>query len=497
MVSPSENDVNLTTSSSTSVTSSLCGTAAAPPSSSFSARQASSTSEELSCDSAGSSSASGGVQPPEVGSASSASQSPVENQPYPPLVSLESFSVSRAAPPGGFGSFMTVRPSAPIDSSLSVFSASSPPRWSALTPSSSSSVVRSPITSVPPNAGVYPSSSKAYSVTRRPESENSSSVPAAPSASSPPPSSHGGFVLPFKRIHSETDVVRFAASPVFREILETLTAWGAAVRGVITPEVLKSADIPADTCSHVVRNIVHLLDTIDMWIDDFPPVDQILRFGNIAFRNWWDRLEERGLGLLTDLLPVELGEAVVELLPYLLDSFGNRTRIDFGTGHELAFFSFLLCLWKLGAVQQSDVPDLVLRVFNRYLYLMRKLQTTYMLEPAGSRGVWGLDDYHFLPFLWGAAQLTMQDEIKPEQAVDAMVVTTYADQYLYLNAIKFIMDTKKGALFAECAPMLWDISAVASWRRVHNGLLKMFEGEILRKFPIVQHFMFGSILKWE
>ena len=81
--------------------------------------------------------------------------------------------------------------------------------------------------------------------------------------------------------------------------------------------------------------------------------------------------------------------------------------MDYGTGHETSFALFLLVLTLVRFFE--PVPEvereLVLVVFLRYLRLCWKLQDVYRLEPAGSHGVWGLDDSHFLPYIFGSGQL--------------------------------------------------------------------------------------------
>ena len=204
-----------------------------------------------------------------------------------------------------------------------------------------------------------------------------------------------------------------------------------------------------------------------------------------------------------------LGE---ELFAYLLDSFGNRTRIDYGTGHEMSFVVFLMGIYSVvlypkelenssdGETISKDVYRRIshelLAVFsNYYLPLVRKIQTRYRLEPAGSHGAFSLDDFQFLPFYFGSAQLCSSG-ISTSSFPDRDVAERQSKDSIFFAAISFIHQVKTGP-FAEHSNQLWNISAVPEWSKINSGLLKMYIREFLPKFQIVQHLLFGeNVLVW-
>ena len=337
------------------------------------------------------------------------------------------------------------------------------------------------------------------------------------------------------------------------------------------------------------------------------------RFGNPAFRTWHARLVKRSHGIVKSCLECHLNncvgeaddqlkllkecakkgyqaassdghitnnsnkneaETIEELRAYLHDSFGHPIRIDYGTGHESSFVVFLLALCKIGCfvsktgtcVESGDSakstmpsPTMISRaslsLFHAYLNVTRGLQRDYMLEPAGSHGVWGLDDYHCIPFYVGACQLVAREQWqqqqlkekkqnrqkpgndkskieKQESEGDATPMNPYLPEkvlvdsqtalstsisnddiehwepsiiqnkqaleanrqtYLYFGCIYFILQIKPNVPFFESSPMLNDISSLGNWTKVSSGLLRLYEGEVLDKLPVVQHFVFGKI----
>ena len=174
-------------------------------------------------------------------------------------------------------------------------------------------------------------------------------------------------------------------------------------------------------------------------------------------------------------------------------------------------------MWQICQTQETS-----------YLALIRRLIKTYTLEPAGSHGVWGLDDHSFLPYLFGSAQyapaISSTDDLPTEGAregapdpadvVKIMTVERERKTNMYFGGIGFIYDVKKGP-FWEHSPMLFDISGVrAGWAKINKvrsfhsrycvhrtkinqGIIKMYNAEVLSKFPVVQHFRFGSLFSWE
>ncbi len=136
-------------------------------------------------------------------------------------------------------------------------------------------------------------------------------------------------------------------------------------------------------------------------------------------------------------MPEDLKEAEIELTPYITMAFGNETRIDYGTGHENNIAIFFFCLFRLKLIQVENFKDLVEQVFTAYISTMRKLQTIYILEPAGSHGVWGLDDFHCLVFLWGSAQLiNNEDGLNPSSVNDPNLLKEFKGRFIYFEGIK-------------------------------------------------------------
>lgn len=324
---------------------------------------------------------------------------------------------------------------------------------------------------------------------RRPDPSNPTPRPETPALPSPPNADSIAFQVPSRRILSKKDHELFLSSPTYQLIQAWIFTLSEAVTDTPCSAVKDDAGL-----SQSVKAILTILDDAARLVESAPPSDEGgSRFGNKIFRTFLD-LAKAKLPEWHKSLGIDSEPAIAEVSTYLQHSFGNWARIDYGSGHELNFAIWLLCLYQLRIITKDDFKALVLRVFSKYLDLIRTIQSTYYLEPAGSHGVWGLDDYQFLPFLFGAAQLLHHPYITPRAVHQELTLEEFGHEYLYLGQVSFVNSTKTVKGLRWHSPMLDDISASKSWVKIEGGMRRMFVAEVLGKLPVMQHFLFGSLV---
>ena len=297
------------------------------------------------------------------------------------------------------------------------------------------------------------------------------------------------YIEPKRRILSPHDHEIFLSSATHSLIVSFVFTLSDSVRNMTISDVEKSAAAENPTIS----TLLSILEYAEKLLQACPPLATESRFGNPAFRDYIDSVHG-ALVAWHEKLGITNPNAESEVATYLANSFGNATRIDYGSGHELNFILWLLCLRQLSIVTDDIFPALALIVFPRYLKLMRGIQSTYYLEPAGSHGVWGLDDYQFLPFLFGASQLMDHKHIRPKSIHNELVIEEASKDFLYLDQVQWVNASKTVQGLRWHSPMLDDISSAKSWAKVEAGMRKMFLAEVLGKLPVAQHFLFGSLL---
>ncbi|OTA24140.1 hypothetical protein BTJ68_12598 [Hortaea werneckii EXF-2000] len=327
------------------------------------------------------------------------------------------------------------------------------------------------------------------------------------------------FTTPSKKINDGDDLNFFLSSTAYRD----LTIWLLQLNRSMFPTKHQTGNLQKHeltsppTFSPAVMQLRSMLDELSNMIQKAPPHTGPRRFGNVAFRDWCRLAEENASKLLQDRLSTTLNKyaredetkrisMIDELKAYLIGGFGSAQRLDYGTGHELSFLAFLGCLWKLDFFAEGEERSIVIGVVEPYLHLIRNLIMTYTLEPAGSHGVWGLDDHSFLPYIFGSAQQapaidahdgsapvptegSLPSAPSPSIAAKKELVSDWKDSNMYFSAIHFINSVKKGP-FWEHSPILYDISGIKDgWGKINKGMLKMYAAEVLgqEQTSSVQH----------
>lgn len=161
---------------------------------------------------------------------------------------------------------------------------------------------------------------------------------------------------------------------------------------------------------------------------------------------------------------------------YLKNSYGNSQRSDFGTGHELNFLCFLYCLNKF-------TPINIINSMELYYFSSRSFIIKFKLEAAGSKGVWGVDDYEIISFFLIGNCIGGNEKMS----------NCFYNPFIK-NLVQFVCTYKKTINLIDNSPFLFDILNETGFE-IKEKVEERMERELWGSFVVMQHFIYSKFLK--
>ncbi|KAF7697453.1 Serine/threonine-protein phosphatase 2A activator 2 [Cucumispora dikerogammari] len=174
-------------------------------------------------------------------------------------------------------------------------------------------------------------------------------------------------------------------------------------------------------------------------------------------------------------MPIKITGGDLQILKsYLKNSYGNSQRCDYGTGHELNFLCFLFCLSKFTPIDIFD--SMQIYYFSSRLFIVK-----FKLESAGSKGVWGVDDYEILSFYIMGIK------------IGTKILSNSFDIPFVKQLFQFVYCYKKTANLSENSPFLFDILSETG-NVIAERVEERIERELFGSFVVMQHFVYSNML---
>ncbi|XP_050430705.1 serine/threonine-protein phosphatase 2A activator-like [Adelges cooleyi] len=281
-----------------------------------------------------------------------------------------------------------------------------------------------------------------------------------------------------RRVHHRRDMFEWECSEAFGDIVAFMRQMNEEVQGTVQSKITIACSDQSTKppWSSRVQMVLDILNNVHAWAthnqsdinSGYSPVS--------LFQKFHKMLHSDGHTLIVQMYGAIGSHLTVELPVYLKQSFGAPENMEYGIQHEISFTMFLIILYKLNFLTPLDEPYVVCLLFDN------------------SRS-FGLNDYHYLPFLWGSAQLIENKcNILPISIDETRTAKLYKSDFIFMDCLHNLHSLKQSEPFWKHSYQLWSLKSLSNWEKVNQGLMEMFKRDLLNNYDIVKHLVFGESL---